>query len=416
MIGLALGCEIAPRSIFHRKNYFYPDLPKGYQISQYDIPLASGRAAGRRAHPPRAPRGGRGQARARRRSRAASTAPRPASSTSTAAARRWSRSSPSPTSARPSEAAEWARLLRATLRQMGVSDVNMEEGSLRVDGNVSIRPAGEATLGTKTELKNMNSFRFLRRGIEAEIERQEGSCAAGERSSRRRCTSTPRAAPSRRCAPRRRRTTTATSPSPTWCRSRRPRRCSSAPGRRCPSCRPQRAERFERELGLPAGDRAPARLPRRARRLLRAGARPATVRRTPRRSPTGSPTTSSPRLGDADARRVRRSSRRRWRGSWRWWARRRCRSRRPRRCSTCWWRRAATRRRSSSAGPRRRRAATSSRRSSTGRSAAQPGRGREAQGRQRHKAIGAIVGAVMKETKGRADGGEVQRLIRERIG
>jgi aspartyl-tRNA(Asn)/glutamyl-tRNA(Gln) amidotransferase subunit B len=71
------------------------------------------------------------------------------------------------------DAAEWARLLRATLRQLGVSDVNMEEGSLRVDANVSIRPAGHSTLGTKTELKNMNSFRFLERGIEAELARQE---------------------------------------------------------------------------------------------------------------------------------------------------------------------------------------------------------------------------------------------------
>ncbi len=71
------------------------------------------------------------------------------------------------------EAAEWLRLLRVTLRHLGVSDVNMEEGSLRCDANVSIRPAGEATLGTKTELKNMNSFRFLERGVEAEIERQE---------------------------------------------------------------------------------------------------------------------------------------------------------------------------------------------------------------------------------------------------
>src|SRR5439155_1352123 len=71
------------------------------------------------------------------------------------------------------DAAEWGRLLRATLKATGVSDVNMEEGSLRVDANVSIRPTGEATLGTKTELKNMNSFRFLERGIEAEIARQQ---------------------------------------------------------------------------------------------------------------------------------------------------------------------------------------------------------------------------------------------------
>ena len=73
----------------------------------------------------------------------------------------------------PAQAAEFGRLLQATLRRMGVSDVNMEEGSLRVDANVSIRPVGETTLGTKAELKNMNSFRFLERGIEAEIARQE---------------------------------------------------------------------------------------------------------------------------------------------------------------------------------------------------------------------------------------------------
>ena len=71
------------------------------------------------------------------------------------------------------QAAEWLRLLRVTLRRLGVSDVNMDEGSLRCDANVSIRPAGEATLGTKTELKNMNSFRFLERGVDAEIKRQE---------------------------------------------------------------------------------------------------------------------------------------------------------------------------------------------------------------------------------------------------
>jgi aspartyl-tRNA(Asn)/glutamyl-tRNA(Gln) amidotransferase subunit B len=70
------------------------------------------------------------------------------------------------------EAAEWARLLRTTVRQLDVSDVNMEEGSLRVDANVSVRPAGSEELGTKTELKNMNSFRFLERGIEAELVRQ----------------------------------------------------------------------------------------------------------------------------------------------------------------------------------------------------------------------------------------------------
>ena len=70
-------------------------------------------------------------------------------------------------------------LLRETIRQLGVSDVNMEEGSLRADGNVSIRPVGSTELGVKTELKNMNSFRFLERGIAAEIERQKAIVAAG---------------------------------------------------------------------------------------------------------------------------------------------------------------------------------------------------------------------------------------------
>src|SRR4030095_11469242 len=77
-------------------------------------------------------------------------------------------------------AAEWLRMLRATLRRLGVSDVNMEEGSLRCDANISLRPVGSAVLGTKTELKNMNSFRFLERGIRAEIARQEALLRAGE--------------------------------------------------------------------------------------------------------------------------------------------------------------------------------------------------------------------------------------------
>ena len=173
MIAMAFDCEIAPRSIFHRKNYFYPDLPKGYQISQYDIPLGRARAPRRRAHPPRAPRGGRREAHPRRR---VGAHPRGLDERRRLQPRRHAargdrdRARPAP---RRAEAADFGRLLQATLRRMGVSDVNMEEGSLRMDANVSIRPAGTATLGTKTELKNMNSFRFLERGIEAEIARQE---------------------------------------------------------------------------------------------------------------------------------------------------------------------------------------------------------------------------------------------------
>jgi aspartyl-tRNA(Asn)/glutamyl-tRNA(Gln) amidotransferase subunit B len=78
------------------------------------------------------------------------------------------------------QAGEWLRLLRVTLRQLGVSDVNMEEGSLRCDANVSVRPVGTSELGVKTELKNMNSFRFIEAGIRAEVARQEGLLRAGE--------------------------------------------------------------------------------------------------------------------------------------------------------------------------------------------------------------------------------------------
>jgi aspartyl-tRNA(Asn)/glutamyl-tRNA(Gln) amidotransferase subunit B len=172
MIGMALECEIAPRSIFHRKNYFYPDLPKGYQISQYDIPLGSnGRLGDVRVH------------RVHLEEDAAKLVHAGASGrihSAEASVVDFNRggtplveivSEPDLHSA--ADAAEWARLLRATLRRLGVSDVNMEEGSLRVDANVSLRPAGHSTLGTKTELKNMNSFRFLERGIEAELARQE---------------------------------------------------------------------------------------------------------------------------------------------------------------------------------------------------------------------------------------------------
>ncbi|MDP9228922.1 MAG: Asp-tRNA(Asn)/Glu-tRNA(Gln) amidotransferase subunit GatB, partial [Actinomycetota bacterium] len=77
------------------------------------------------------------------------------------------------------QARQWAQLLRTTMRQLGVSDVNMAEGSLRVDGNISLRPAGSDELGVKTELKNMNSFRFLERGIEAELERQRELLESG---------------------------------------------------------------------------------------------------------------------------------------------------------------------------------------------------------------------------------------------
>jgi aspartyl-tRNA(Asn)/glutamyl-tRNA(Gln) amidotransferase subunit B len=178
MIAMAFDCEIAPRSIFHRKNYFYPDLPKGYQISQYDLPLATGGRLGdvriHRVHM---------EEDAAKLVHAGASGRIHGAQTSVVDFNRGG--TPlveivtEPDLRAPAEAADFGRLLQATLRRMGVSDVNMEEGSLRVDANVSIRPAGEANLGTKTELKNMNSFRFLERGIAAEIARQEAVVRAG---------------------------------------------------------------------------------------------------------------------------------------------------------------------------------------------------------------------------------------------
>jgi aspartyl-tRNA(Asn)/glutamyl-tRNA(Gln) amidotransferase subunit B len=177
-IAAALECEVAPRSIFHRKNYFYPDNPKAYQISQYDIPLATdGRLGEVRIH------------RAHLEEDAAKMIHVGESGRihgSGASLVDFNRGGTplveivtEPDLRGAAEAAEWARLLRETVRQLGVSDVNMEEGSLRVDANVSVRPAGAEELGTKTELKNMNSFRFLQRGIEAELERQREVIGAG---------------------------------------------------------------------------------------------------------------------------------------------------------------------------------------------------------------------------------------------
>jgi aspartyl-tRNA(Asn)/glutamyl-tRNA(Gln) amidotransferase subunit B len=179
MMGLALDCEIAPRSIFHRKNYFYPDLAKGYQISQYDIPLCSGGRLGDvRLH------------RIHLEEDAAKLVHVGESGRihgSDASIVDYNRGGTplaeivtEPDIHSSEQAREWLTLLRETLRQLGVSDVNMEEGSLRADANVSVRPVGSTELGTKTELKNMNSFRFLAQGIEAEVKRQTALIESGQ--------------------------------------------------------------------------------------------------------------------------------------------------------------------------------------------------------------------------------------------
>jgi aspartyl-tRNA(Asn)/glutamyl-tRNA(Gln) amidotransferase subunit B len=179
LMGVAFDCEIAPRSIFHRKNYFYPDNPKAYQISQYDIPLCVGGHVGdvrlHRIHL---------EEDAAKLIHLGESGRIHGSSASVVDFNRCGTplaeivTEPDLRSAE--QAREWLTLLRVTLRQLGVSDVNMEEGSLRCDANVSIRPKGSDALGTKTELKNMNSFRFLMQGINAEIERQTGLLEAGD--------------------------------------------------------------------------------------------------------------------------------------------------------------------------------------------------------------------------------------------
>jgi aspartyl-tRNA(Asn)/glutamyl-tRNA(Gln) amidotransferase subunit B len=179
-IAAALDCEVAPRSIFHRKNYFYPDNPKAYQISQFDIPIAgAGRLGDVRIH------------RAHLEEDAAKMIHVGTSGRiqgSDASMVDFNRAGTplveivtEPDLKSGAQVREWGQLLRATVKQLGVSNVNMEEGSLRCDANVSIRPKGSDQLGTKTEMKNMNSFRYLERGVEAEIERQKALIASGGR-------------------------------------------------------------------------------------------------------------------------------------------------------------------------------------------------------------------------------------------
>ncbi|HKG36381.1 MAG TPA: Asp-tRNA(Asn)/Glu-tRNA(Gln) amidotransferase subunit GatB [Solirubrobacterales bacterium] len=178
-IAAALECEVASRSIFHRKQYFYPDNPKAYQISQYDEPLAvNGRLGEVRIH------------RAHLEEDAAKMIHVGESGRihgSGASLVDFNRAGTplveivtEPDIRSAAQARAWAQLLRTTVQQLGVSDVSMEQGSLRVDANVSVRPEGSTELGTKTELKNMNSFRFLERGIDAELARQRNLIDSGE--------------------------------------------------------------------------------------------------------------------------------------------------------------------------------------------------------------------------------------------
>src|SRR5579863_90051 len=168
---LALSCTIAPRSRFARKNYFYPDLPKGYQISQYDEPFS---ARGKLVIDSNGRSVTVGITRVHMEEDAGKSQHREASSIVDL-----NRSGvplveivSDPDLRSAADAAEYLRTLRDILVFIRVNDGNLEEGSFRCDANVSIRPEGETTLGTRVELKNINSFRFVERAITGEIHRQ----------------------------------------------------------------------------------------------------------------------------------------------------------------------------------------------------------------------------------------------------
>jgi len=179
-MALATNCRVNPESVFARKNYFYPDLPKGYQISQYELPLAEHgflsikvNGAARRI----------GITRIHMEEDAGKlihSESRPVSLVD------FNRTGvplieivSEPDMRTPEEAVEYFKGLRNILLYLEICDGNMEEGSLRCDANISLRPMGETGLGTKAELKNMNSFRFVKAALEYEIKRQRALLAAG---------------------------------------------------------------------------------------------------------------------------------------------------------------------------------------------------------------------------------------------
>jgi aspartyl-tRNA(Asn)/glutamyl-tRNA(Gln) amidotransferase subunit B len=180
---LALKCEVHERSIFARKNYFYPDLPKGYQISQYEQPLAT---EGALEYTTGGTRKRVGIIRVHMEEDAGKSLHEGFPDSNEKTYLDFNRSGTPlieivthPDLRSSEDAADAFRRLREILMALGVNDGNMEEGSLRCDANVSIRPAGETKLGTKTEVKNINSFRYLEKALDYEIERQIGILESG---------------------------------------------------------------------------------------------------------------------------------------------------------------------------------------------------------------------------------------------
>ena len=178
--GLALGCRIRERSVFSRKNYFYPDLPKGYQISQYDEPICEqGRLDFLLDGKPKSI----GITRAHLEEDAGKS-----QHFGDYTLVNYNRSGiplleivSEPELRTPQEAAEYAKAMRQVLRYLDVCDGNLEEGSMRCDCNVSIRLKGAKEFGTKVEIKNINSFRFVEKALEYEIERQIDLIESGEK-------------------------------------------------------------------------------------------------------------------------------------------------------------------------------------------------------------------------------------------
>jgi aspartyl-tRNA(Asn)/glutamyl-tRNA(Gln) amidotransferase subunit B len=185
LAAMALNCRINETSIFARKNYFYPDLPKGYQISQYDKPLAE---FGFIEVPVSAGRKKVGITRLHLEEDAGKSLHEGFPDSAASTAIDLNRTGvplieivSEPDIASPEEAYEYLTRLREIILYTGVSDCNMEEGSLRCDANVSVRPCGQSEFGTKAEIKNVNSFRFIREALEYEIERQVGVLESGGR-------------------------------------------------------------------------------------------------------------------------------------------------------------------------------------------------------------------------------------------
>ena len=174
MFGLAINATVAPRSVFARKNYFYPDLPKGYQISQYELPIVEhgelfiNDADGNDKKV--------GVTRAHLEEDAGKSIHEGLDRSSGIDLNRAGTplleivSEPDIRSAK--EAVEYMRKIHTIVRYLGICDGNMQEGSFRCDANVSVRPQGQEAFGTRTEIKNLNSFRFVERAINFEIERQ----------------------------------------------------------------------------------------------------------------------------------------------------------------------------------------------------------------------------------------------------